>query len=492
MLHGCTQDPDDFAAGTRMNELAQEEGFFVLYPAQAPRSNAHKCWNWFTPGDQRRGAGEPALLAGMTRHVMQTHPVDADRVYVAGLSAGGAMAAILAREYPDLFAAAGIHSGVAAGAAHDVPSAFSVMKSGPAAGASWPSAGATRWPTPAARRRGRRAPTHAPVIVFHGDADATVAAGQRRRGDRRRARRRCGRRERGRRPGLSARAAFAAPSGAPPVRAPMRRPWPSNGSFTARRTPGRAAPGAVRSPTRKARTHRARCCASSSTTRADAPDRGADRLARRDIRVERARSRDPVDFAPHETRPARGDAVRPRPGRLRRDRRRRARRAGGGTGLAGTAAARWQRRRAAPLVDPVRRPAARSPGRCGRGCEPDDRQRRGADRRCAIAPRRRRRRPAAVARRQRQRRSRPPGRQPAARHERRHRPAGELGARRLRPQPRRARRRRGAPRAPRPRGTTRASSSPPRRRTSTSGCAPARRGWRRPGSTPTRAPRPRA
>ena len=178
MLHGCTQDPDDFAAGTRMNELAQAEGFFVLYPAQAARSNSHKCWNWFSPADQRRGAGEPALLAGMVRHVLQTHPVDPDRVYVAGLSAGGAMAAILAHEYPDLFAAAGVHSGIPAGAAHDVASAFSVMKNGPRAPSSWPSPGSTSWPNGdrEARADARSRGVPAPVIVFHGDADATVSA----------------------------------------------------------------------------------------------------------------------------------------------------------------------------------------------------------------------------------------------------------------------------------------------------------------------------
>jgi poly(hydroxyalkanoate) depolymerase family esterase len=156
MLHGCMQDPDDFAAGTRMNVLAQERGLYVLYPAQAPRSNAHKCWNWFEPGDQRRGHGEPALLAGMTRHVMATHRVDPDRVWVAGLSAGGAMAAILSREYPDVFAAAGVHSGLPPGSAHDVVSAFSAMKSGMRGG-----------PADAAA-------AGAPTIVFHGDADSTV------------------------------------------------------------------------------------------------------------------------------------------------------------------------------------------------------------------------------------------------------------------------------------------------------------------------------
>ena len=184
MLHGCTQDPDDFAAGTRMNERAQEAGFLVLYPAQAPRSNAHKCWNWFTPGDQRRGEGEPALIAGMTRHVIETHAVDRDRVYVAGLSAGAAMAAILAREYPDLFAAAGIHSGLPPGAAHDVASAFTAMKSGSAAAPSWQAAmnaaSASLWggsgsagAVPASNSRSHAS---APVIVFHGDADTTVSA----------------------------------------------------------------------------------------------------------------------------------------------------------------------------------------------------------------------------------------------------------------------------------------------------------------------------
>jgi len=205
MLHGCTQNPDDFAAGTRMNELAESEGFFVLYPAQAPRSNASKCWNWFVPADQRRGHGEPAYLAALIRHIAATRPIDPDRIYVAGLSAGGAMAAILAREYPEIFAAAGVHSGLPPGAAHDVGSAFAAMKSGvlAPAPATWPGpltaqmAGGlplrtplAAWPsamplaTPPADERaetetgrsGARggAETGAPVIVFHGDGDKTV------------------------------------------------------------------------------------------------------------------------------------------------------------------------------------------------------------------------------------------------------------------------------------------------------------------------------
>ena len=167
MLHGCTQDPDDFAAGTRMNELAQQHGFMVLYPAQGPRSNVSKCWNWFVPADQHRGRGEPDLLAGMTRHVLQTQPIDPARVYVAGLSAGGAMAAILGREYPDLFAAVGVHSGLPPGAAHDVASAFAAMQQG-AAGA------ASSTAMPASSRAGAVEGRSPPIIVFHGDRDSTV------------------------------------------------------------------------------------------------------------------------------------------------------------------------------------------------------------------------------------------------------------------------------------------------------------------------------
>jgi poly(hydroxyalkanoate) depolymerase family esterase len=154
MLHGCTQDPDDFAAGTRMNEAARERGMFVLYPAQSAKANPKRCWNWFKHTHQSRGRGEPALLAEMVRHITGQYPVDASRIYVAGLSAGGAMAAVLGDAYPELFAAVGVHSGLPPGAARDLPTALQAMKAGPAHGAS----------------RGLRLPT----IIIHGDADTTV------------------------------------------------------------------------------------------------------------------------------------------------------------------------------------------------------------------------------------------------------------------------------------------------------------------------------
>lgn len=120
--------PDDFAAGTRMNEAAREHGLFVMYLVQSRKANPQGCWNWFKHNHQTRGRGEPALLTAMVRHIASQYAVDPARVYVAGLSAGGAMAAILGQTYPEIFAAIGVHSGLPAGMVHDVPSALHAMK----------------------------------------------------------------------------------------------------------------------------------------------------------------------------------------------------------------------------------------------------------------------------------------------------------------------------------------------------------------------------
>jgi len=157
MLHGCTQSPDDFAAGTRMNALADQLGFVVVYPAQSGGANGSKCWNWFRAEDQSRDRGEPSIVAGITREVAARYGIDERRIFVAGMSAGAAMAVVLGATYPDLFAAVGAHSGLPYRAAHDMPSAFGAMRGGTS-------------------HAGVSTATAVPTIVFHGDADHTVQA----------------------------------------------------------------------------------------------------------------------------------------------------------------------------------------------------------------------------------------------------------------------------------------------------------------------------
>lgn len=157
LLHGCKQDAADFALGTAMNALAEQKQCIVLYPEQSSRANPMRCWNWFEPAHQDKGAGEPAMIAALTRQVLKRHNADPARVYIAGLSAGGAMAALVAGLYPELYAALGVHSGVPTGAAGDVISAFGAMRRG------------ARRSALAAEKGGA-----IPTIVFHGSADKTV------------------------------------------------------------------------------------------------------------------------------------------------------------------------------------------------------------------------------------------------------------------------------------------------------------------------------
>ena len=168
MLHGCKQSVDDFATGTRMNRLADVHGFLVLYPEQSAQANASKCWNWFQPQDQLRGDGEPSLVAGITREVAGKYGVDPLRIFVAGLSAGAAMAVVLGETYPEIFAGVGAHSGLPYGGAHDLGTALLAMKGGRSG---IPGLRKLSVWTPASGRSAKQA---VPVIVFHGDRDHTV------------------------------------------------------------------------------------------------------------------------------------------------------------------------------------------------------------------------------------------------------------------------------------------------------------------------------
>jgi poly(hydroxyalkanoate) depolymerase family esterase len=243
MLHGCTQSPDDFAAGTRMNFLAEEQNCFVVYPEQPSGANQAKCWNWFRAGDQRRSGGEPSLIAGITHQIMRDYSIDPKRVYVGGLSAGGAAAAIMGATHADLYAAVGIHSGLACGAASDLPSALVAMRQG--GGIS----------------KTDREPT-VPTIVFHGDRDTTVHPNN---GDQILRQ--------------SARASSSttkyfrggSPTGMPILvrflKTPVVNRFPNIGTFMVPATRGRAAVPPAPTPIREGRTRRRKCCVSFSSIR---------------------------------------------------------------------------------------------------------------------------------------------------------------------------------------------------------------------------------
>lgn len=158
MLHGCTQTAADFAAGTGMNALADELGFLVLYPEQSAAANMARCWNWFRPENQRRGSGEAAVIAGMTADAILTGKANPARVYIAGLSAGGAAASNIAASYPEIFVAVGVHSSLASGNIASAGAAISAMKKGGSMGID--------------PERGRMIPV--PTIVFQGDLDRSV------------------------------------------------------------------------------------------------------------------------------------------------------------------------------------------------------------------------------------------------------------------------------------------------------------------------------
>lgn len=164
MLHGCTQTVDTFMAGTEMNQYAEKYGFLVAYPDQPYSANFMKCWRWFDVNHQHRGKGEPASIVGVVNHVKSEYAVDSKKVYVTGLSAGGAMSVVMGVTYPDVFTAIGVHSGLEYKAGTDMISGNLAMWNG---GPDPNSQGVKAFQEMIQKRV-------VPVMVFHGTADYTV------------------------------------------------------------------------------------------------------------------------------------------------------------------------------------------------------------------------------------------------------------------------------------------------------------------------------
>jgi poly(hydroxyalkanoate) depolymerase family esterase len=170
-LHGCTQTAGGYDAGSGWSDLAERHGFAVLFPEQRRSNNANTCFNWFEPGDIARGEGEAASIRQMIAKCVADNGLNPQRVYVTGLSAGGAMTSVMLATYPDVFAGGAVIAGLPFGAAHGVQEALGAMhhpKNLPAQ--SW--GDLVRVASPV-----RDATDRPPVAIWHGEADQTVKPG---------------------------------------------------------------------------------------------------------------------------------------------------------------------------------------------------------------------------------------------------------------------------------------------------------------------------
>lgn len=167
VLHGCTQGAESYARDAGWLTLADRYGFVVVAPEQSGANNPNRCFNWFSPADTRRGEGEGASIAAMAAHAIAEHGLDSERVFVTGLSAGGAMTAVMLAAYPEVFAAGAVIAGLAYGVARTIPEALQAMNRADGRGA--PELGAL---VRGAAPLGGRIPR---IAIWHGSADATVS-----------------------------------------------------------------------------------------------------------------------------------------------------------------------------------------------------------------------------------------------------------------------------------------------------------------------------